>query len=204
MKLNLINLTKKYSKKTALDTVNINIDEGSLVLFVGENGSGKTTALKIISSIEKLEKNDDGKIENTYKKISFLPDKCSYPSFLNAADFISNYSSCNDVDVIKDKMKLYNLPNDKIKNMSKGMIQKLGVLANVMKKSDLYLFDEPIDGLDDISRLNFKKDITKLLKEGKTVVISTHHRLFFKGMNETVYKFENGIVKKRSRKENKE
>ena len=123
--LRLTDVSKRYKNHFALKNININIEKGKLYLFVGENGSGKSTTIKLISKV--IFNNSGGIIENNFEKIVYLPDKCSYPNLLNVKTYLSMYlSKSTNINKIEEKMKEYHLENKMIASLSKGMLQKLG------------------------------------------------------------------------------
>ncbi|MDE6656921.1 MAG: ATP-binding cassette domain-containing protein, partial [Anaeroplasmataceae bacterium] len=128
------------------------------------------------------------------KKIIYLPDKRSYPKLLTVETYLKYYlpSTCRKEDILF-WMDRYHLPNKKIGSLSKGMLQKLGILQTILHAGDLYLFDEPTDGLDAESIQLFKEDIEKMIEEKKTVIVSTHNKLLYKDLKPIIYHFKEGI-----------
>ena len=98
--LKFSDVSKRYKSKFAVKSVNINIENGHLYLFTGENGSGKSTTLKLISKI--IYTNEFSIFKNDYKKIMYLPDKRSYPKTLKSYDFLKYYLS-NVADIVIEK-----------------------------------------------------------------------------------------------------
>ena len=94
----------------------------------------------------------------------------------------------------------YELPNKNISALSKGNMQKVGIIQMVLSEGDLYLFDEPTDGLDNISVELFVDDLKKLLEKGKTIIISTHKKSVYASLKPIVYKFEAGVCNEKKRK----
>jgi len=196
--LRLTDVSKRYKNHFALKNININIEKGKLYLFVGENGSGKSTTIKLISRV--IFNNSGGTIENDFEKIVYLPDKCSYPNLLNVKTYLSMYlSKSTNINKIEEKMKEYHLENKMIASLSKGMLQKLGILQTILSNADLYIFDEPLNGLDKVSTQKFKSDIKKLIENEKTVIISTHSRMLFRDLTPNVIKFKGGLVNEKTK-----
>ncbi len=184
---------KKYSRSGGIERVNIGIEPQKFYLFLGENGSGKSTTLKLISKVIFPDKNQ-GTLLNEFKEIIYLPDKRSYPNLLSAKVYLAYYLSLKMKSKrIEEYLERYQLPNGKIGSFSKGMQQKLGIVQTILKDGDLYLFDEPTDGLDKESITLFKEDIEHLLKQKKTVIISTHNKNIFKDLKPICYTFKNGV-----------
>lgn len=190
--LKLEEVRKNYHKDRGLISANLTIEDNKLYLFVGENGSGKSTTIKLISKVI-FNTCHDGIIKNDFKKIVYLPDKRSYPKLLNVKTYLKYYLMDNKN--IDDYIFKYHLPNKKIGGLSKGMLQKLGIIQTILCDGDLYLFDEPTDGLDIDSINIFKKDILKLLNENKTIIISTHNKEIYEDLDINIYYFKDGICR---------
>lgn len=190
--LKLNEVKKLYRKKSALNRVNLTIKKGNLYLFIGENGSGKSTTIKLIAKIIFNNKNE-GLIINEFDKIVYMADKRSYPPLLKVKTFLSIYLNVKENNSkIDEWLKKYNLENKRIIELSKGMKQKVGIIQTLLTEGDLYLFDEPIDGLDKESIEIFKADLKEMLNFGKTIVISSHNKIIFRELKPITYKFDSG------------
>lgn len=193
--LELNEVQKNYHKDKGLKNVNICIQKGTLNLFVGRNGSGKSTTLKLIGHVIFHRKNQ-GSMINQFKKMIYLPDKRTYPKLLKVSTFLKYFL---EIDIDSKKMKYYldryQIPDKPIGGLSKGMLQKLGILQTLLNEGDLYLLDEPTDGLDTASIQLFKEDLLFLLRMDKTIIISTHNRSLFRDLKPTVFTFKEGVCK---------
>ncbi len=121
-----------------------------------------------------------------------MPDKRSYPKLLKVKTYLEYYLGKNNS--IETWLERYDLPNKTIGSLSKGMLQKLGILQTILNDGDLYLLDEPTDGLDVHSIRLFKEDIHKLLEKKKTIIISTHNKTLYKDLKPRIYTFKEGIA----------
>ena len=191
--LKLEEIRKSYHKDRGLVHVNLTIEEEQLYLFVGENGSGKSTTLKLIGRVI-FNSAKDGKMTNDFKRMIYLPDKRSYPKLLTVLTYLRYYlPSIRNKKIIQNWMNRYHLSNKKIGGLSKGMLQQLGIIQTILSIGDLYLFDEPTDCLDVEAIQLFKEDIQKLLNEKKTVIISTHNKAMYRDLKPIIYQFKEGI-----------
>lgn len=138
--LKLIEIRKAYPHNRGIVQVSLTINAEQLYLFVGENGSGKSTTIKLISRVI-FHKRKEGNLQNTFKRIIYLPDKRSYPKLLKVKTYLEYYLGKNNS--IETWLERYNLPNKTIGSLSKGMLQKLGILQTILNDGDLYLLDEP-------------------------------------------------------------
>ena len=177
------NLTKRFSQITALDNFSIKLPKGRVIGMLGPNGSGKTTLIKILTNLsmqyegEVLINGQKPGIE-TKKIVSYLPD----------CNFLSDSWTVNDaieyfVDffVDFDEQKARNLIsqlginfNQKIKTLSKGTKEKVHLVLVLSRNAELYIFDEPIAGVDPAARdLIFKLILENYNKNG-TILMATH------------------------------
>jgi ABC-2 type transport system ATP-binding protein len=194
--INFKNVTKIFKPDflaqpfVALDQVDFTVPEGSMVGFLGANGAGKTTSLKIIMDFirptsgsvifdESLGKNKMA----IFKNIGFLPERpYFYPNltgneFLNFMGDISEIKRSELRHEIKrwaPRFKIEHALNRELKTYSKGMLQRIGFLATIIHHPKLIILDEPLSGLDPIGRKELKDVIVDVHKEGKTVFFSSH------------------------------
>ena len=181
--INIINLNKKYRNKIILDNINLNIEKGKIIGLLGPNGSGKTTLMKILLNIAKEDSgeiyiNNEKKSEETNKYISFLPDAPFIDKDLSINEarnyFKFFYTDFNDkkFENLINKLNL-NL-KDKIKNLSKGNIEKLNLILILSRDAKIYILDEPIAGVDIVTRNEILKLIIENISDESTAIISTH------------------------------
>ncbi|MFA6963316.1 MAG: ABC transporter ATP-binding protein [Patescibacteria group bacterium] len=178
-------LEKKYSETVVVSDLNLEVKKGTIFGFLGPNGAGKTTTVKMVVGLSQPSKGKvtiDGKGLDTLssrEKIGYMPEDPYFYEQLNAHEFLEYMRSLfkdnkADIDEILKLVGLSNVKEKKVGAFSKGMKQRLG-LAQALVNNPEYLFlDEPLDGLDPIGRLEFKKIFLKLKKEGKTIFFNSH------------------------------
>ena len=182
-KIEVKNFTKKYKGAIALDDVSIDISLGKITGILGPNGSGKTTLLKALAGFIRPDKGDiilgDDKINKVDKKnIAYLPDESFLFNYQNIKE-IGNFYKDFFIDFDKesfDKLIAYFHLNEKskVENLSKGDYKKLALCLNLARNTDIYIFDEPMDGLDSISIAKIMDLIIDKMDDKKTFIISTH------------------------------
>lgn len=181
--LEIKNLSIAYKNKPVLDKLNLYFKKGEIVGLLGPNGSGKTTLLRILAG---LEKNYKGEVkiggENpdylTKSFVSYQPDHLPLDKSYNLIqisnlydEFFEDFSKEKFEKIIKDfKLDM----NMKIKNMSKGMKDKVQIALSLSRKSDLYLLDEPMSGIDPASRKKIMDVIIDNFDSEGLMIISTH------------------------------
>lgn len=177
------NLSKLYGKTVALDCVNFSVPSGEIVGLLGPNGSGKTTLIKLAMGMLQPTEGEiliDGKKPGPVTKAitAYLPDAnylCEWmrveQQLAYCADFFADFNSEKAFSMLN---RLGVKPEQKIKSLSKGNKEKLGLILTMSRDAKLYILDEPIAGVDPAAR-DFILDIVMQNKpEGATVFLCTH------------------------------
>ncbi|WGX75174.1 ABC transporter ATP-binding protein [Paraclostridium bifermentans] len=174
---------KKYGKKQVLEEFNLSIPKGKIVGLLGPNGSGKTTMIKLLNGLTQCDKgnvfiNGLKPSVKTKEIVSYLPDRNYLNEDMNVKELLKLFSDFyKDFDINKAKEMIKNLnleENEKIKSMSKGTKEKVGLILVMSRNAKLYILDEPIGGVDPASRAYIIKTILKNFNEDSTLLIATH------------------------------
>ena len=176
-------LSKQYTRKKALNAVDIRLEKGKILGLLGPNGGGKTTFLKIAAGILSSTSGEmliDGKKPGIYTKsiVSYLPDVNYLYKWMRIKDSVEFFKDFyEDFDVVKAKellefMKLDE--NAKIKTLSKGMLEKLHLSLVLSRKAKLYILDEPLAGVDPTAREKIIDAILNNFNEDSSMIITTH------------------------------
>ena len=141
------------------------------------NGYGKSTLLKCIMGFL----NYQGSIIKNFNYLAYCPERFIFPEFMKIGDFLNLIPlDFSKVRILLDK---FNLNKEKyMHELSKGMRQKVLLIFTITRFADGYLFDEPLNGLDDQSIKVFVEEINELHKKGKLILISTHNPDRFKDL----------------------
>ena len=182
--LEVNNVYKRIKGKSILNGVTLSVEQGRVLGIMGPNGQGKTTLLNVIQGFLKADKGDiviDGVAINTNSKesIAYLQDKNIFPKSMKIKEAITLYGNFFE-DFNVEKMNYYlefmNLDrNSKIKDLSKGMSEKFNLSLVLSRKAKLYLLDEPISGVDPVSREKILDAILENLSEESSMIITTHY-----------------------------
>lgn len=177
------NLSKSYFNKKALNDINLSIEKGEVLGFLGPNGSGKTTFIKIAAGILRQ---SNGEIlingmkpgVETKKLVSYLPDRnylYKWMKIKDAIEFFNDFYEDFDVKRCKELLDFMKLEEDyKITALSKGMMEKLNLTLVLSRKSKLYILDEPLAGVDPVAREKILDAIIQNYNEDSSMIITTH------------------------------
>jgi len=181
--LKCININKTFGDKIALKDINITISKGKIVGLLGKNGSGKTTLIKLINDLliptkgKVLVNGQEIGIESK-KIISYLPERTYLDKSMSVDKVVEYFKEFYDnFDDQKALKLLEDLEIDskaKLKNMSKGMQEKVQLVLVMSRKADLYILDEPLGGVDPASRDYILDTILTNFNEDASIIISTH------------------------------
>lgn len=192
--LEVNNINKKYGNHTVLNNVSFRIKQGEIVGLVGRNGMGKTTLMKCILGLTKIDAGEiifQGKTDyyadkSLMDEIGYLLD-CKLFENLNAHENIKiqewykgqHYSGVEENKVIEDILELVDLKDDKkkVKQYSFGMKQRLGLALALLGDTKLLILDEPFVGLDPIGIKTIREFIVTMSKERKMAIIISSHQL---------------------------
>jgi ABC-2 type transport system ATP-binding protein len=184
----LLNITKRFGQHTAVDDLSLEVPAGSIYGFIGPNGSGKTTTIRMILHIFHP---DNGTIEVLGKQgtraandfVGYLPEERGLYKKMSVRRVLAYYATLKGmstgeaaraVDPWLDRMGLAKWGDHKVEALSKGMAQKVQFISAVMAKPQLLILDEPFSGLDPVNMDVLREAILELNRQGTSVIFSTH------------------------------
>ena len=181
--ITITDLTKRFGNITALENIDLEVEKGQIVGLLGPNGSGKTTLIKIMTVLLQPTSGNitiNGKepgIE-TKKIVAYLPDRNALPDHMTTKQLIDLYEDFfEDFDRENAERMATDLGLDfdqEMKKMSKGTKEKLQLILVMARRSEVYLLDEPIGGVDPATRDYILRTIISNYNEEAIVLISTH------------------------------
>ena len=175
--------------QVVLDNINFTIKTGELIGFLGVNGAGKTTFLKILMNFIS---SDSGEIEfskelgrqsEILSNIGFLPERPYLYPYLKGREFLNFIAELNSIPnnvlnerVIKwtQRLRIDDALDKRLKDYSKGMLQRIGFASILITAPKIVFLDEPLAGLDPIGRKEFKDIMREVNEEGVTIFFSSH------------------------------
>ncbi len=181
------NLTKRFKEVLAVDKLNMEIRKGEVFGFLGPNGAGKTTTIKMIMSLTHPTSGEvriNGQVASSNaielrRDIGFLPERIAFYNNLTPIQTLSFFTELKGGDksripeLIKE-VGLEEAANRKVGTFSKGMVQLLGVAQAMIGNPSLYIFDEPMSGLDARWVKMVRDKIRQLNESGATIIFSSH------------------------------
>ena len=181
--IKITGLSKSYSKKVALNNINLEIKSGTIVGLLGPNGCGKTTLIKTIAGLIRDYEGTvtiDNQAPGQYTKsiVSYLPEKTylsDYKKPKDAINFFEDFYTDFDRKKAEKMLEQFKLDlNQPIKSMSKGMQEKIQLILVMSRRAKVYLLDEPLGGLDPASRKAMLDIILNNYSDDAVVLLSTH------------------------------
>lgn len=181
-------VSKRFGQKVAVDSLSFQIPRGTIVGFLGQNGAGKTTTIRMVMSIYYP---DEGSIEilghpdaeHIKDRLGYLPEEKGLYKKMRTAEIVAYFGRLKGLDRqtartrAEDLLTRYGLGNElksRCEALSKGMGQKVQLLATIIHDPELVILDEPFSGLDPVNRDVMRDAILQMKREGRTVVFSTH------------------------------
>ncbi|UCC72813.1 MAG: ATP-binding cassette domain-containing protein [Gemmatimonadota bacterium] len=182
----LRNVTKSFGKTVAVDDLSLDVPQGSVYGFIGPNGSGKTTTLRMIMNIYYP---DGGTIRvfggelhgACTDRIGYMPEERGLYKRMKVRDVLRFYGELKNgkdvrrqVDRWLERLELSEWAKLKVEALSKGMAQKVQFIATVVSRPELVILDEPFTGLDPVNTDAIREAVLELQAGGATVIFSTH------------------------------
>lgn len=184
--INVQKLTRDYGSGKGIFDVSISVDNGEVFGFLGPNGAGKTTTIRHLMGFIRPKAGNcqiNGmdcwkQRDEIQKSLGYIPGEISFFDDMTGREFlkfVSDYRHLPKDNRMQEMIERFELdPKGKIKKMSKGMKQKLGIAAAFMHDPDILILDEPTSGLDPLMQNRFIELIAEEKKKGKTILLSSH------------------------------
>lgn len=187
--LKINGLTKKYGSKVALDNISFNVEKGKIYGFIGENGAGKTTAIRAVTgltavpegTVELFGRSDKKGLSEARKKMGCLVERPiiamnkTARQNLEMQQVLYGQNDAAKIDSLLKRVGLSDVKDKKVKDFSLGMKQRLGIATALINNPELLILDEPVNGLDPMGMVEVRELLRSLCADdGITIVISSH------------------------------
>jgi len=183
-------LTKNFGQTTAVEDLNLQVEEGDVLGFLGPNGAGKTTTIRMLAGIiaptsgyaTVAGQRTDDNVEKLHEAIGLLTETPGFYDRLSArrnleffASFYPNLNTAAQVEKYLRLMGLWERREDRVGNFSKGMKQRLALARALLHEPGVLFLDEPTAGLDPEASQEVREMIGQLSSAGRTIFLSTHN-----------------------------
>ncbi|MGC6479481.1 MAG: ABC transporter ATP-binding protein [Flavobacteriaceae bacterium] len=183
--LELFNLSKSYGTLKAVDQISMTIEKGQIVGLLGPNGSGKSTTLGMVLQVVNPTSGSfrwfGGRLNNhqALQKVGALIERPNFYPYLSAYDnlrLVCKIKNCPETAIEKQLqlVGLWERKNDRFKNFSLGMKQRLAIASALLNDPELLILDEPTNGLDPEGIHQIRQLIGTIAKHGTTIVLASH------------------------------
>ncbi len=186
--LEMIGATKWFGGFRAVNALDFTVPQGSIVGFLGPNGAGKSTSLRMALGVLNP---DQGQVRlfgerpnlTTLKRVGFLPEERGLYKKMSPRQIITYFARLKGLsaraakaraDELLEAMGLHEFARSRVSRLSKGMAQKVQILASLAHRPDFLILDEPFSGLDPVNQMALEAMIAEEHKRGATIVFSTH------------------------------
>jgi len=197
-------VTKSFGPQVAVDDLSLAVPAGSIYGFIGPNGSGKTTTLRMIMRIILPDRGTirvlgDDSWQAASDRVTYLPEERGLYKSMRVREVLRFYAELKGmrdnrqaIDDWLERMRLTDAADKKVEALSKGMSQKVQFIATVVTGPELVLLDEPFSGLDPVNENLFREAILDLRRRGTTIIFSTHNMAVAEQMCDSIFMIYRG------------
>jgi ABC-2 type transport system ATP-binding protein len=179
----------RRKRQQALKAVTLRVERGEIFGLLGGNGAGKTTFIKTLLGIIRKTKGQASLLgfpagsRRARKLVGYLPENLRVPRHLTGNTALEYYGNLSNVPtrvvrqkrgLLLEKVGLAERAKDPVRTYSKGMLQRLGLAQAMLHDPELFILDEPTDGLDPLARSQVRGYLTELKRQGKTIFLNSH------------------------------
>jgi ABC-2 type transport system ATP-binding protein len=200
----LQNVSKTFGAHIAVDALSLEVPAGTIYGFIGPNGSGKTTTLRMIMHILHPDRGEitvlgEKTAAAANDRVGYLPEERGLYKQMQVRDLLRFYAELKGlhrpgpaIDEWLERLDLAAWANKKAQSLSKGMSQKVQFIATVIAKPRLVLLDEPFSGLDPVNAEVLRGAVLQLKREGTSVIFSTHDMAIAEKMCDFIFMIYRG------------
>ena len=202
--IELAGVTKTFGSVVAVNDLSLAVPKGSIYGFIGPNGSGKTTTIRMIMKIMYPDRGSlkiNGREHDSHRlrNVGYLPEERGMYKKMKLGELLQFHGELNAgrnlksmIDFWLERLDLADYKNKKVETLSKGMKQKLQFIATILHQPEIIILDEPFGGLDPVNAEILKDVILDLQKKGTTVIFSTHDMAMAEKMCDYIFMIYQG------------
>ena len=197
-------ITKTFGSVRAVDDLSLAVPKGSIYGFIGPNGSGKTTTIRMIMKIfypdsGEIRINGHQHASHRLENVGYLPEDRGLYKKMKTTDVLMFHGELNGGTNLKEKIEhwlkhfdLADYAQKKVETLSKGMRQKLQFVATILNEPEIIILDEPFSGLDPVNAEILKNAVLELQSRGSTIIFSTHDMNMAERMCDNIFMIYKG------------
>lgn len=197
-------VTKRFGAHVAVNNLTLQVPQGSIYGFIGPNGSGKTTTMRMIMRIIAPDEGHlkilgEENLQAAHDNVSYLPEERGLYRQMKVNDLLKFFAAMKNkpaddakIQIWLDRMGLSEWGNKKVQTLSKGMAQKVQFIGTIISEPQLVLLDEPFSGLDPVNAVVLRDAVLDLRKNGTTVIFSTHDMSVAEKMCDAIFMIYKG------------
>lgn len=207
MKLELIGINKYFDDFHVLNDINITIQSGEIFGYLGRNGAGKTTSIRILMDVFKMSSGRivvDGKpFKPTDYKIGYLPEERGMYSKVTVKDQLiyfamlrgaSKAEAIQSMEYWIDRFEIKEYLNRKVETLSKGNQQKVQIAQAFINEPDILILDEPFSGLDPVNSKVFQDALVDYAREDRIIIFSSHQMAYVESFCDSIAIIDKGSI----------
>ncbi len=208
--LSITEVTRTYQRREAVSHVSLELAPGKTYALLGPNGSGKTTLMKMVAGLTRPTSGDirlDGVPIGPVTKahIAYMPTESYFYNYMTVQDAGKYYADFfRDFDFGQFQAMLERMalnPKDKVRQLSSGMNAKLRLALTLSRDAQLMMFDEPLNGVDILTRTQVISEITRRRDSGRIMLLSTHLVEEIEALLDEVIFMKDGVIVKQGTRE---
>ena len=194
--ITLSNITKSYGQNLVLNKINMKFDEGKVYGLVGKNGAGKSTLFRCIAGLETSLGTIKSPFEELKRHLGFLETNPHFMSKITGWEYLKLLCLSRGIKAENfEDQNVFDLPlGQYAETYSTGMKKKLALLGVLLQKNEVYILDEPFNGVDIQSSMLISEIIQRLKSKGKLVLISSHNFSSLQENCDSISILENGQI----------
>lgn len=201
--IHITDLHKSYGLKPVLKGINMSLEKGKIYGVIGKNGAGKTTLFDCISGISSYQGSITSDLEGLRSHTGYLQTVPYFMPFLRGREYLQLLCQARGLGQVDfDQQNIFNLPLQQFATTySTGMQKKLALLGVLLQQNELFLLDEPFNGVDFQSNLLISELFRMLRDKGKTLLVSSHIFSTISELADEILLLEAGVISRRISKE---
>ena len=192
------NLSKSYGNNKVLHDINLELSPGKVYGIVGKNGAGKTTLFRCLAGLESYQGDIVSAYDDLKNHLGLLETNPTFISRITGWEYLKLLCIARDITTDNFKAQnIFDLPLDEYaENYSTGMKKKLALMSVILQKNEVYILDEPFNGVDIQSNIIIVELIKKLKSQNKTIIISSHIFSTLRDTCDKIFLLDGGKIEK--------